>query len=72
MIGYGVAILFFVSYILSTASLSLFIVDLVVNKQLPKKGLLFFFLLTIILNILAILIYPIGVDYGVLKKWHNT
>lgn len=68
MIGYGVAILFFVSYILSTASLSLFIVDLVVNKQLPKKGLLFFFLLTIILNILAILIYPIGVDYGVLKK----
>lgn len=68
MIGYGVAILFFVSYILSTASLSLFIVDLVVNKQLPKKGLLFFFLLAIILNILAILIYPIGVDYGVLKK----
>ncbi|WP_241960287.1 hypothetical protein [Staphylococcus warneri] len=68
MIGYGVAILFFVSYIGSIASLSLFIVDLVANKQLSKKGLLFFFLLGIILNIFAILIYPIGVDYGVLKK----
>ncbi|PTI20956.1 hypothetical protein BU082_03120 [Staphylococcus warneri] len=60
--------LFFVSYIGSIASLSLFIVDLVANKQLSKKGLLFFFLLGIILNIFAILIYPIGVDYGVLKK----
>ena len=68
MIGYGVAILFFVSYIGSIASLSLFIVDLVVNKQLPEKGLLFFFLLTIILNILSLLVYPIGVEYGVLKK----
>ncbi|MBE7347103.1 hypothetical protein INS18_09235 [Staphylococcus epidermidis] len=60
--------LFFVSYIGSIASLSVFIVDLIANKQLTKKGLLFFFLLTIILNVLSLLIYPIGVDYGVLKK----
>lgn len=68
MIGYGVAILFFVSYIGSIASLSVFTVDLIANKQLSKKGLLFFFLLGIILNILSLLIYPIGVDEGVLKK----
>ncbi|WP_227490021.1 hypothetical protein [Staphylococcus epidermidis] len=66
--GYVIAILFFVSYIGSIASLSVFIVDLIANKQLTKKGLLFFFLLTIILNVLSLLIYPIGVDYGVLKK----
>ncbi|KTW16749.1 hypothetical protein SA9_10980 [Staphylococcus warneri] len=60
--------LFCVSFIGSIASLSVFIVDLIVNKQLSKKGLLFFFLLGIILNILPILIYPIGIDNGVLKK----
>ncbi|HHV8711456.1 TPA: hypothetical protein ACUP41_002310 [Staphylococcus aureus] len=64
MIGFVIATLFSVSFIGSIACLSVFIV----NKELSKKGLLFFFLLGIILNILAILIYPIGVDYGVLKK----
>ncbi|HGN7101667.1 hypothetical protein L4932_03470 [Staphylococcus aureus] len=48
--------------------MAIFIADLTVNKQLSQKGLLFFFLLGIILNIIAIMIYPIGVDYGVLKK----
>ncbi|MGX0075776.1 thiol:disulfide interchange protein [Staphylococcus warneri] len=68
MIGFVIAMLFCVSFIGSIASLSVFIVDLIVNKQLSKKGLLFFFLLGIILNILPILIYPIGIDNGVLKK----
>lgn len=68
MTGYVIAMLFCVSFIGSIASLSVFIVDLIANKQLSKKGLLFFFLLGITLNILTILIYPIGVDYGVLKK----
>mgnify|MGYP006908150390 FL=1 len=60
--------LFCMSFIGSIVSLSVFIVDLIVNEQLFKKGPSFFFLLGIILNIIAILIYPIGVDYGVLKK----
>ncbi|HHQ7212143.1 TPA: hypothetical protein ACSVAB_001454 [Staphylococcus aureus] len=68
MTGYIIAMLFFMSFIGSIASVSIFIVDLTVNKHLSQKGLLFFFLLGIILNIIAILIYPIGVDYGVLKK----
>lgn len=68
MIGYVIAMLFCMSFIGSIVSLSVFIVDLIVNEQLSKKGPSFFFLLGIILNIIAILIYPIGVDYGVLKK----
>ena len=68
MIGYVIAMLFCMSFIGSIVSLSVFIVDLIVNEQLFKKGPSFFFLLGIILNIIAILIYPIGVDYGVLKK----
>lgn len=68
MIGYIIAMLFCMSFIGSIVSLSVFIVDLIVNEQLSKKGPSFFFLLGIILNIIAILIYPIGVDYGVLKK----
>lgn len=68
MTGYIIATLFCVIFIGSIVSLSVFIVDLIANKQLSKKGLLFFFLLGITLNILTILIYPIGVDYGVLKK----
>ncbi len=68
MTGYVIAMLFCVSFIGSIVSLSVFIVDLIVNEQLSKKGPSFFFLLGIILNIIAILIYPIGVDYGVLKK----
>lgn len=68
MKGYVIAMLFCVSFIGSIVSLSVFTVDLIANKQLSKKGLLFFFLLTIILNILSLLVYPIGVDYGVLKK----
>lgn len=72
MIGYIVAMLFFVSFIGSIVSISIFIADLTVNKLLSEKGLLFFLLLGVILNIIAIMIYPIGVDYGVLKKWHNT
>lgn len=68
MIGYIVAMLFFVSFIGSIVSISIFIADLTVNKLLSEKGLLFFLLLGVILNIIAIMIYPIGVDYGVLKK----
>ncbi|AZH08901.1 Hypothetical protein SaO267_00322 [Staphylococcus aureus] len=68
MTGYIIAMLFFMSFIGSIASVSIFIADLTVNKHSSQKGLLFFFLLGIILNIIAILIYPIGVDYGVLKK----
>lgn len=68
MTGFIIASLFSVSYIGSIASLSVFIVDLIVNKQLSKKGLLFFFLLGITLNILSLMIYPIGVDYGVLER----
>ncbi|HHO5063347.1 TPA: hypothetical protein ACRVR5_002202 [Staphylococcus aureus] len=68
MIGYIIAMLFSVSFIGSIASISIFIADLTVNKHLSEKGLLFFLLLGVILNIIAIMIYPIGVDYGVLKK----
>ncbi|UVJ27912.1 hypothetical protein [Staphylococcus aureus] len=68
MIGYIIAMLFCVSFIGSIASISIFIADLTVNKHLSEKGLLFFLLLGVILNIIAIMIYPIGVDYGVLKK----
>lgn len=68
MTGFIIASLFFVSYIGSIASLSVFIVDLIANKQLSKKGLLFFFMLGITLNILSLMIYPIGVDYGVLER----
>ncbi|EZY61409.1 hypothetical protein V062_02560 [Staphylococcus aureus R0357] len=68
MIGYIIAMLFFVSFIGSIVSISIFIADLTVNKHLSEKGLLFFLLLGVILNIIAIMIYPIGVDYGVLKK----
>ncbi|HDH0873998.1 TPA: hypothetical protein PIJ63_002761 [Staphylococcus aureus] len=60
--------LFFVSFIGSIVSISIFIADLTVNKHLSEKGLLFFLLLGVILNIIAIMIYPIGVDYGVLKR----
>lgn len=68
MTGFIIVSLFCVSYIGSIASLSVFIVDLIANKQLSKKGLLFFFLLGITLNILSLMIYPIGVDYGVLER----
>ncbi|WP_447548382.1 hypothetical protein [Staphylococcus aureus] len=68
MIGYIIAMLFFISFIGSIVSISIFIADLTVNKELSQKGLLFFLLLGIILNIVAIMIYPIGVDYGVLKE----
>ncbi|CAG9976389.1 TPA: hypothetical protein ACSTQA_001603 [Staphylococcus aureus] len=68
MIGYIIAMLFFVSFIGSIVSISIFIADLTVNKHLSEKGLLFFLLLGVILNIIAIMIYPIGVDYGVLKR----
>ncbi|MCS5351020.1 hypothetical protein [Staphylococcus aureus] len=68
VIGYIIAMLFFVSFIGSIVSISIFIADLTVNKHLSEKGLLFFLLLGVILNIIAIMIYPIGVDYGVLKK----
>ena len=37
MIGYIIAMLFFVSFIGSIVSLSVFIVDLIANKQLSKK-----------------------------------
>jgi hypothetical protein len=66
--GYVIATLFCVSFIGSIVSLSVFTVDLIANKQLSKKELLFFFLLGIILNILSLLIYPIGVDYGALER----
>ena len=68
MTGYVIATLFCGSFIGSIVSLSVFTVDLIANKQLSKKGLLFFFLLGITLNILSLLIYPIGVDYGVLER----
>lgn len=68
MIGYVITMLFCMSFIGSIASMAIFIADLTANKQLSQKGLLFFFLLGIILNIIAIMIYPLGVDYGVLKK----
>ncbi len=68
MTGYVIATLFCVSFIGSIVSLSVFTVDLIANKQLSKKELLFFFLLGIILNILSLLIYPIGVDYGALER----